>query len=167
MIWPHVYIINFKHDCCACMCMRHLLLFEFNNDGMLEKRCCVAQHEKEEITNGSRCCSVAGDDAIFSFSPTQCRYVHSYEPVVDCWLHGFFHSCTLHRNMTKSVWPQKSWKASVPPSILASSWTFHLRYASLAWTLQIWWCTVASSVTSHSSCETSIMYIMCVISPCV
>ena len=33
----HVHIIDFKLDLCTCMCMRHLLLFEFNIDGMLKK----------------------------------------------------------------------------------------------------------------------------------
>ena len=35
---PHVHIIDFKLDLCTCMCMRHLLVFEFNNDGMLKKK---------------------------------------------------------------------------------------------------------------------------------
>ena len=42
---PHVHIIDFKLDLCTCMCMRHLLVFEFNNDGMLKK-----ERERERAT---------------------------------------------------------------------------------------------------------------------
>ena len=30
-------MIDFKLDLCTCMCMRHLLMLELNNEGMLKK----------------------------------------------------------------------------------------------------------------------------------
>ena len=55
MIRPHVHIINFKPDLCTCMCMQLLLSFEFNDDGMFEKKRDGEKKEGSALYAHTRC----------------------------------------------------------------------------------------------------------------